>query len=32
VPKATGSAGSTMPSEFQKAMDAYNRGAEQKQK
>jgi len=32
VPKATGSAGSAMPPEFQKAMDAYNRGMEEKQK
>jgi len=32
VPKATGSAGSAMPPEFQKAMDAYNRGAEEKKK
>ncbi len=32
VPKASGSAGQTMPEEFRKALDAYNRGAEQKVK
>ena len=30
VPKNSGKAGSTLPREFQKAMDAYNRGAAQK--
>jgi hypothetical protein len=32
VPKASGSAGQAMPEEFHKALDAYNRGAEQKVK
>lgn len=32
VPKASGSAGQALPEEFRKAMDAYNRGAEQKVK
>jgi hypothetical protein len=32
VPKAGGSAGRAMPEEFQKALDAYNRGAEEKVK
>lgn len=32
VPKASGSAGQALPEEFRKAMDAYNRGAEQKAK
>ena len=32
VPKAGGSAGRALPEEFRKAMDAYNRGAEQKLK
>jgi hypothetical protein len=30
VPKASGSAGSALPEEFRKALDAYNRGAEKK--
>ena len=32
VPKASGSAGHVLPEEFRKALDAYNRGAEQKLK
>ncbi len=32
VPKAAGSAGAEIPSEFRKAFDAYNRGAEKKVK
>jgi hypothetical protein len=32
VPKAAGTAGKALPEEFRKALDAYNRGAEQKQK
>ena len=32
VPKAGGSAGHALPEEFRKALDAYNRGAEQKAK
>jgi hypothetical protein len=32
VPKASGSAGRALPEEFRKALDAYNRGAEQKAK
>ena len=32
VPKAAGSAGHALPEEFRKALDAYNRGAEQKAK
>jgi len=32
VPKAAGSAGRTLPAEFQQALDAYNRGVEQKVK
>lgn len=32
VPKAAGTAGRSLPEEFRKALDAYNRGAEQKQK
>jgi hypothetical protein len=32
VPKAAGSAGHPLPEEFRKALDAYNRGAEQKVK
>ncbi len=32
VPKAAGSAGRTLPEEFQQALDAYNRGVEQKVK
>lgn len=32
VPKAGGTAGKALPEEFRKALDAYNRGAEQKQK
>jgi hypothetical protein len=32
VPKASGSAGRVLPEEFRKALDAYNRGAEQKLK
>ncbi len=32
VPKAAGTAGKALPPEFQKALDAYNRGAEQKTK
>lgn len=32
VPKAGGSAGHALPEEFRKALDAYNRGAEQKVK
>ena len=32
VPKAGGSAGHALPEEFRKALDAYNRGAEQKLK
>lgn len=32
VPKASGNAGHAMPEEFRKALDAYNRGAEQKVK
>jgi hypothetical protein len=32
VPKASGNAGQAMPEEFRKALDAYNRGAEQKVK
>ena len=32
IPKASGSAGHTLPEEFRKALDAYNRGAEQKVK
>ena len=32
VPKAAGSAGQALPEEFQKALDAYNRGLEQKLK
>ena len=32
VPKASGSAGRSLPEEFNKALDAYNRGAEQKAK
>jgi hypothetical protein len=32
VPKAAGSAGHPLPEEFKKALDAYNRGAEQKAK
>jgi hypothetical protein len=32
IPKAAGSAGLEIPEEFRKAMDAYNRGAEQKLK
>ena len=32
VPKASGTAGQVLPEEFRKAMDAYNRGAEQKVK
>jgi hypothetical protein len=32
VPKAAGSAGHVLPEEFRKALDAYNRGAEQKTK
>lgn len=30
VPKASGTAGTAIPEEFRKALDAYNRGAEQK--
>lgn len=30
VPKAAGNAGKSLPSEFQKALDAYNRGLEEK--
>lgn len=30
VPKASGNAGTAIPAEFRKALDAYNRGAEQK--
>ena len=32
VPKASGGAGRVLPEEFSKALDAYNRGAEQKTK
>ena len=32
VPKASGNAGHVLPEEFQKALDAYNRGAEKKVK
>jgi hypothetical protein len=32
VPKAAGTAGKALPAEFQKALDAFNRGAEQKSK
>jgi hypothetical protein len=32
IPKAAGTAGHVVPEEFRKAMDAYNRGAEQKAK
>jgi hypothetical protein len=32
IPKASGSAGHMLPEEFRKALDAYNRGAEQKVK
>jgi hypothetical protein len=32
VPKASGTAGHVLPEEFRKALDAYNRGAEQKLK
>ncbi|RYD33644.1 MAG: hypothetical protein EOP87_10640 [Verrucomicrobiaceae bacterium] len=32
VPKASGTAGHAMPEEFRKALDAYNRGAEEKAK
>lgn len=32
VPKAAGTAGKALPEEFRKALDAYNRGAEQKTK
>jgi len=32
VPKASGNAGHELPDEFTKILDAYNRGAEQKQK
>ncbi len=32
VPKAAGTAGTALPGEFQKALDAYNRGAERKVK
>jgi hypothetical protein len=32
VPKAAGNAGQEIPSEFKKALDAYNRGVEQKLK
>ncbi|MEP2777677.1 MAG: hypothetical protein ABJQ29_09205 [Luteolibacter sp.] len=32
VPKAAGSAGKSLPSEFQKALDAYNRGLEEQSK
>lgn len=32
VPKAAGNAGQALPEEFRKALDAYNRGAEQKVK
>ncbi len=32
VPKAAGNAGHSLPEEFRKALDAYNRGAEQKVK
>lgn len=32
VPKAAGATGQALPEEFQKALDAYNRGAEQKVK
>ncbi|RYD17856.1 MAG: hypothetical protein EOP88_24640 [Verrucomicrobiaceae bacterium] len=32
IPKASGNAGHAMPEEFRKALDAYNRGAEQKVK
>ncbi len=32
IPKASGSAGHVLPEEFRKALDAYNRGAEQKVK
>lgn len=32
VPKAAGTAGRALPEEFRRALDAYNRGAEQKQK
>jgi hypothetical protein len=32
IPKASGTGGQVLPEEFQKALDAYNRGAEQKLK
>ena len=32
VPKASGTAGRSLPAEFQKALDAYNRGLEENQK
>lgn len=32
IPKASGGSGAILPEEFRKAMDAYNRGAEQKAK
>ena len=32
VPKNSGSSGSSLPREFQKAMDAYNKGATEKSK
>lgn len=32
IPKAAGNAGKSLPSEFQKALDAYNRGLEEKSK
>lgn len=32
VPKATGTAGKSLPAEFQQALDAFNRGAEEKAK
>lgn len=32
IPKSAGTAGKALPEEFLKALDAYNRGAEQKQK
>lgn len=32
VPKSSGNSGSSLPREFQKAMDAYNKGATEKAK
>jgi hypothetical protein len=32
VPKNSGTSGTSLPREFQKAMDAYNKGAEEKSK